>query len=664
MSGASYEWTNGSSTSNGTSATYSATEAGSYTVKVTDVIGNQCSAVSAIHNVTIDQLPTATISGNTSFCSGSAVILTASTLSGASYEWTNGSSTLSSNQIYSATASGSYTVKITDVNGCSNISAPQVVTENQLPTATITTSNGSNIFCQGSSVTLTASNLSGASYEWKNGSSTLGSSIAEIINVSGSYTVKVTDGNGCSSISSPTSIIVNSLPTATITANGNTTFCQGSSVTLTASTLTGTDYQWANGTSNLGTSIDEIITGSGSYTVKVTDANQCSIVSSPIVVTVNPNITPTFTGLSVCSGLTASLPTTSNNSIIGSWTPTFIPISVATDYTFLPSANQCVTSTPVVLTVGINPLPIVSITASGNTAICEGSSIKLTASTGITYEWKKDAVNLGTSSTQTVTDAGNYTVKVTDSKGCSTISAPTITTVIPGVLPLFSSAVTSPKAICSGTIASLTTTSNNSIVGIWTPTFSSITAPTEYTFTATSVGCYKTVKVTVPIKAKVVPTFTINEIICRGSLELSLDPISSNQIEGTWSDGTPGSSVTTISSVKVGVFVYTFTPTPDFCASTYSTSVIVSSCGEEAGLKENIVSPYTIFPNPSDDIISISLSELSSKKGSIKLISADGKLIETREYVNSSIETFDVKSLNPGIYFLHIDNSIEKVIVK
>jgi hypothetical protein len=83
-----------------------------------------------------------------------------------------------------------------------------------------------------------------------------------------------------------------------------------------------------------------------------------------------------------------------------------------------------------------------------------------------------------------------------------------------------------------------------------------------------------------------------------------------------------------------------------------------------AGIEEAIISPFTIYPNPSNDVISVSFSELNSKNGTIKFISADGKLIESREYTNSSIETFDVKTLNSGIYFLQIDNSIEKVIVQ
>ncbi len=167
----------------------------------------------------------------------------------------------------------------------------------------------------------------------------------------------------------------------------------------------------------------------------------------------------------------------------------------------------------------------------------------------------------------------------------------------------------------------------------------------------------------VTVDAKVIPTFIIKDIVCKGSTPISLPTSSTNTlaITGTWSKGTPSSNVTLVNTDLEGLVEFTFTPSSNFCATTYSKSITVSKC---ASIDEAVISSFKIYPNPSNDVISISFSELASKNGTIKFISADGKLIESREYTNSSLETFDVKSLNPGIYFLQINNSIEKVIVQ
>ena len=86
-------------------------------------------------------------------------------------------------------------------------------------------------------------------------------------------------------------VTVNALPTATITASGATTFCNGAgSVTLSANTGTGLTYQWwRNQTTAVGTgtSTHDIYLTSGSYTVEITNAAGCKAISNAIVVTVN-----------------------------------------------------------------------------------------------------------------------------------------------------------------------------------------------------------------------------------------------------------------------------------------------------------------------------------------------------------------------------------------
>ena len=117
--GSSYKWYN-ATTQVGTASTYTATAAGSYTVEVTNAAG--CKAASAATVISVNALPTATItSSSTSFCSGSSLILTSS--AGSSYKWYNATTQVGTAVAYTATAAGSYTVEVTNAAGCKATSA-------------------------------------------------------------------------------------------------------------------------------------------------------------------------------------------------------------------------------------------------------------------------------------------------------------------------------------------------------------------------------------------------------------------------------------------------------------------------------------------------------------------------------------------------------------
>jgi hypothetical protein len=103
-------------------------------------------------DVTVNPTPAATItaSGSTTFCTGGAVTLTAS--SGASYLWSNGAQTPS----ITVNQSGNYSVVVTSAAGCTNTSTPVTVTVNALPAIPVISSAGSTTVCVGSPVTLSA----------------------------------------------------------------------------------------------------------------------------------------------------------------------------------------------------------------------------------------------------------------------------------------------------------------------------------------------------------------------------------------------------------------------------------------------------------------------------------------------------------------------------
>jgi O-glycosyl hydrolase len=361
--GTSYKWFNGS-TQVGTAATYSATTAGSYTVEVTN--GGNCKATSSATNVTVNASPSApTVTATQTYCqNGTATALTAT---GTGLLWytsaTGGTgSTTAPTPSTAITGATNYYVSQT-TTGCESSRSMIAVTVTNTATASITTTSPT-VFCTGGSVTLTAS--AGTSYKWFNGSTQVGTAATYSATTAGSYTVEVTNGGNCKATSSATNVMVNAipaapvvtatqtycqngtatalsatgtgllwytvatggtglitaptpstattgatnyyvsqtttgcessramiavtvnaLPVATITAGSSTSIPQGGSVVLTAST--GSSYKWFNGTAQVGTDANYTATTPGAYSVQITNANNCSATSSATNVNLNSN---------------------------------------------------------------------------------------------------------------------------------------------------------------------------------------------------------------------------------------------------------------------------------------------------------------------------------------------------------------------------------------
>uniref|UniRef100_UPI002627EC8E Ig-like domain-containing protein n=1 Tax=uncultured Cytophaga sp. TaxID=160238 RepID=UPI002627EC8E len=299
--GNSYKWYNGT-TQVGSASTYTAETSGAYTVEVSNASG--CKATSAVTQITVSTVPTATItSPTTSICSGGSVVLTAS--AGASYKWFNGTTQVGTESTYKASTAGNYSVEVSNASGCKSTSAVSQISVSTLPVATITTPITS--FCSGESTVLTAS--AGASYKWYNSGTFVGTNQTNVANTAGNYVVEVTYTGGCKATSAVTQITVSTLPTATITSP-TTSICSGSSVVLTASA--GNSYKWYNGTTQVGSASTYTAETSGAYSVEVSNASGCKSTSavSQISVSTLPAATITSPSTSFCSGgstvLTAS----------------------------------------------------------------------------------------------------------------------------------------------------------------------------------------------------------------------------------------------------------------------------------------------------------------------------------------------------------------------
>jgi hypothetical protein len=253
----------------------------------------------------------------------------------------------------------------------------------------------------------------------------------------------------------------------------------------------------------------------GNYVLTVIETiNGCDGDPINLNITITPKVDPTFNtfGPYCLNAVPALLPTTSNNGIDGTWTPSAINTSApgTTTYTFTPAADECAEVYTTNITV--TPLPIVSI--AGNASICPGGTTTLTASGANTYSWSPSSgllATVGSTVDATPSATSTYTVTGTDGAGCSSTDDITIT-----VNPLPTISTSGDVAICDDGSTTLQAFGGTSYT--WSPATnlsatsgqSVIADPnttTTYTVTGTDGnGCQNTASVEVTVNPT--PTFT------------------------------------------------------------------------------------------------------------------------------------------------------------
>jgi hypothetical protein len=233
--------------------------------------------------VDLNPAPTITADPGAEVCGGTTVTLDAGA-GYAGYVWEPGGET---SRTIVATASGTYSVTVTDANGCVGVD-DITLTVYPSPTPGIVASPAAEV-CEGTTVTLDAG-AGYAGYVWAPGGET---SQTIDVTTTDEYCVTVTDGNGCEG-SACLQVDVHPDPVPGILAIPGTQVCEGATVTLVAdSGYAG--YVWAPGGETTRTIVVPTDTvGTFAYTVTVTDAFGCQG-SGDIDVTVDPTLSVEIT---------------------------------------------------------------------------------------------------------------------------------------------------------------------------------------------------------------------------------------------------------------------------------------------------------------------------------------------------------------------------------
>ncbi len=261
-SGISYLWTPG----NVTSSTFPVNQSGNYNVQIT---GNNGCVDNFPISVALNSIFQPNLGIDQEICESK--ILQAG-ISGADYEWSNGS-TLSSLFINTP---GTYWLNVTDQNGCLGSDTIQILAVHPRPIVNL----GSDLILCRSEVPYQLNAGAQTNYLWNNGStqSTLN------VNNTGSYHVKVSNQFGCSSRDT-VQITVNSNPVSLLTAD-SVVSC--SSYSLNAGNNASFTYNWNDSFQGAVRTISQ----TGKYFVTITNpASNCSTLDSIYVkIGITPNI--------------------------------------------------------------------------------------------------------------------------------------------------------------------------------------------------------------------------------------------------------------------------------------------------------------------------------------------------------------------------------------
>ncbi|MES2389620.1 MAG: LamG-like jellyroll fold domain-containing protein [Bacteroidota bacterium] len=281
------------------------------------------------------------ITGNETACSDAAMTLNGPINMGA-YRWSLNGSTLGASADYIPSQSGTYVLEVTNPIGGCTATLSKAVTVNQTPATPAITPSGPLSFCTGGSVTLSSSSASGNI--WSNGATTS----AVTINASASITLRTTALGCTSQPSAATVVTLNQAPGKPSVSNGSSlNLCNGGSVTLTSSALTGNI--WSTGETN------RSITASvaGSYTVYTVSNGCTSEVSEPAVVTVSAAASPmvSVSSGSLCAG-DATLTASGGSNYLWSNGATTASISPgAGTYTVAAIAGSCTSASSAPVTI-------------------------------------------------------------------------------------------------------------------------------------------------------------------------------------------------------------------------------------------------------------------------------------------------------------------------
>ena len=411
-----YNWSNGSTLEDPANL-----PVGTHTVVVTDAKGCKSEQTVTI-SAPAPLQATATQNGSTATVSASGGT------GPYTYQWSNGAT----GAVQDNLTKGTYTVTVIDAKGCTFdmevvVGAPDEGACAHFKLSFSTKGPG----CKGGANGWVNLQLTGGTapytYQWSNGAST-----EDIYNLTvGTYSVKVTDAAGCSLEESLTLTEADALAAPAV---GTNITCFGQKDGVVVLQLSGGtapySFSWSNG------AVTKDLAGlaAGEYTVKVTDASNCMVEASVIIAQPEQlQISVADFGRPNCYGASNGYINVQHSGGTAPFTYAWshgastkdVSNLAAGDYSLVVTdARGCTIS----LSHSLSEPPVFALSLSAQDVSCASASngaVIATVTGGVapfTYQWSNNA---NTKNLFGVA-AGDYTLTVTDAKGCTAIGTASV----------------------------------------------------------------------------------------------------------------------------------------------------------------------------------------------------------------------------------------------
>lgn len=419
---------------------------GFYQLDITDA--NGCTSTDTITLTEPDTLvpliSSATINGFNIGCYGDSTGTAWVDVVGGSapytFQWNSGSV---NDSIFNQ-PSGTIWVIVRDLNSCS---AADTAFLNQPDELQAIVSVNSNVSCNGesdgSADVTPIDGTPGYTYSWSNGSTS-----SALTNVSaGIYYVTVEDANGCTyldsvEISEPA--VLSATPVPFVYPSGHNISCNGASNGSIDLTVSGGTQPYSFNWSNGDTTQNIADLPAGSYTVTVTDANNCTFQSSVTLSQPTPLSIDTIFSPEIYGGWNVSCNAGTDGAVNitvsggspsytyywsnGDSTQNISNVSVFIYYVTVTDTNGCIAQDSLWID---EPTPLAVAVGQQQNVDCFGNStgsVTISAS-GSTppYQFSIDGITFQSDSLFDTLQAGTYTITVRDTNGCSTPAVVTIT---------------------------------------------------------------------------------------------------------------------------------------------------------------------------------------------------------------------------------------------
>jgi len=642
----SYNWSNG-----GTNDTIDSLGVGTYSVTVTD--SNQCTKIAS---VSIQQpSPLAiTFSTYSTECDTPTGGVAADVTGGNgsySFNWSSGE-TMDS---IAGKAAGNYALTVTDSTGCTArdtaavqaIGAPSVSGKSTKPVSCFGGQDGeATIILNGGAPPY--------SFNWSSGQT---DSIATGLSA-GSHTVTITDDSSCATVATvqigqPSAISVQRL--------ADTLPCVGDSDGAIAVAISGGtpgyNYLWNTGDA------DSTLTGvpAGSYSVTITDANNCTQIDTvpvydpPQPLTIDSILTDDpscYQGSDGSIGVVAkpysqSISYSYNSGVSFTSDSQQTSLSAGTHPVIVQNQKGCTAMDTATLN---NPTPI-SVDLGSDTSGCDQITLQVQGASG-TYNWNTG----GTGQTIVAQNSGSYIVTVTDNDGCTASDTVDVTIHSSPVVTLPDTTACDSAGLSVASGFQSYTWSN----GDQGSTTTISASGTYWVDVVNAEGCSSSDTSQVTIEQPPEAGFEVSA----NGLTVSLTDTSNTSQSYWWDFG--DDSATTGSLAQ-----YTY----DTAGSYTITQAVSNNCGTDTARntielidtdipQTSAISEVNVYPNPNHGELIVDMGQ-TVQDVTIQVVNVAGQTVDKKTWSDlQEKRTLHLPDKLRGVYWLHITSNNKRIVKK